>query len=87
MRVNNAGVSLPVRDCAAGADINMRGRMATVWAALNFASDNRREMIPTRSRCSAAAASASRRCRSVTSTASSTSYTGRVPGGIRHPHG
>jgi hypothetical protein len=45
LQVNNASVNLPATERERRADINKRAHMATVWAALNFASDNRREMV------------------------------------------
>jgi hypothetical protein len=46
LRVNGTvGVNLPADERRRSADINKRAHMATVWAALNYASDNRREMV------------------------------------------
>lgn len=44
-RVNGGNVNLPAATRREWADINKRAHMATVWAALSFASDNRHEMV------------------------------------------
>jgi hypothetical protein len=45
MRVNNTAVNLPAEERRRRADINKRAHMATVWGALQFASQNRQEMV------------------------------------------
>jgi hypothetical protein len=45
MRVNNNAVSLPAEERRRRAAINKQAHMATVWAALQFASENRRAMV------------------------------------------